>query len=45
MVAKPTGDEAGLLVAMAAILVGGAAIVVARARALTAPPETQPQTS
>jgi uncharacterized membrane protein len=45
MVAKPTGDDAGLLVAMAAILVGGAAIVVARARALTAPPETQPQTS
>lgn len=43
MVAKPTGDDVGLLVAMAAILVVGTAWVLARARAIgaagTAPTE------
>jgi uncharacterized membrane protein len=37
MVVKPTGDDVGLLVAMAAILVVGVAYVVLRARSLTAP--------
>jgi uncharacterized membrane protein len=36
MVAKPTGDDVGLLVAMAAILVAGAALVVTRARSIVA---------
>lgn len=37
MVVKPTGDDAGLLAVMAAILVVGVAYVVWRARSLTAP--------
>lgn len=37
MVVKPTGDDAGLLAAMAAIFVIGVAYIVWRARALTAP--------
>ena len=37
MVVKPTGDDVGLLVVMAAILAVGVAYVVWRARSLTAP--------
>ena len=37
MVVKPTGDDVGLLVVMAAILVAGVAYVLWRARALTPP--------
>jgi uncharacterized membrane protein len=37
MVLKPTGDDAGLLAAMAAILVVGTAYVVWQVRSLTAP--------
>jgi hypothetical protein len=36
MVVKPTGDEPGVLVAMAAILIAGAALVGAQARSIVA---------
>jgi hypothetical protein len=36
MVVKPTSDDAGLLAAMAVVLVAGAATVVARARSMVA---------
>ena len=40
MVIKPTGDEAGVLIAMAVILVAGIAFILSRLRALDAEHET-----
>jgi Predicted integral membrane protein (DUF2269) len=42
MVAKPTGDDAGMLIAMAAVLVAGIAYIVARLRAIDAETSAAP---
>jgi uncharacterized membrane protein len=45
MVVKPTGDDAGLLVAMAAILAAGIAYIMIRLRALDAEQQPVPSTA
>ena len=40
MVVKPTGDDAGVLIAMAVILIAGIAYILSRLRALDAERET-----
>ena len=45
MVVKPTGDDPGVLVGMAIVLVGGIAYIVARLRAIDAEAQSQPAPS
>lgn len=45
MVAKPTGDDTGLLIAMAAVLVAGIAYIVMRLRAIDAEAQGAPATA
>lgn len=45
MVAKPTGDDVGVLIAMAAVLVAGIAYIVARLRAIEAEGKGAPVTA
>lgn len=45
MVVKPTGDDPGVLIGMAIVLVGGIAYIVARLRAIDAEAQSQPAPS
>jgi hypothetical protein len=45
MVAKPTGDDTGLLIVMGAVLVAGIAYIVARLRAIDAEASPAPATA
>jgi uncharacterized membrane protein len=45
MVVKPTGDDAGVLIAMAAALIAGTGLVLNRARSIGAQAEPQPSSA
>jgi GTPase len=45
MVAKPTGDDTGLLIAMGAVLLAGIAYIVARLRAIDSEASAAPATA
>ena len=45
MVAKPTGDDTGLLIGMAAVILIGIAYIVARLRAIDAEASAAPATA